>query len=373
MSVLVLNAGSSSLKFAVFDGGPERAGASGLIDRVGLPGGRFKAEGAERAVEVPDFEAAAGLLLEWLEARGPLEAAGHRVVHGGPRHDRPERITPALLDELRGLVPLAPNHLPGAIAAIEALTRRRPGLPQVACFDTAFHRSLDATARRLPLPRSLGADLQRYGFHGLSYEGVVHDLGADARGRLVAAHLGNGCSLAALRDGRAADTTMGLTPLGGLVMGTRPGDLDPGVPLHLLRGGMSPAELEEALSRKSGLLGVSETSPDMRDLLAAEAADPRAAEAVELFCRQARKHVAAMAASLGGIDGLVFTGGIGENAAPIRARIVGGLGFLGLRIDADRNARSAPLISPDGAPPVRVVRASEERVIARHVYWRLKA
>lgn len=246
------------------------------------------------------------------------------------------------------------------------MSRRHPGLPQIACFDTAFHRSLDPVARRLPLPRALG--LERFGFHGISCEGVVHDLGGGAAGRLLIAHLGNGCSLTAVKDGRSVDTTMGLTPLGGLVMGTRPGDLDPGVLLHLLRERkLGAAELDDLLARKSGLLGVSELSADMRDLLASP--DPRAAEAVDLFCRQTLKHAGAMAAVLGGLDTLVFTGGIGESAAPIRARICEGLGFLGVRLDVARNAANAPRISADEAPvDVRLLPAGEERVIARHVF-----
>lgn len=292
-------------------------------------------------------------------------AAGHRIVHGGP-YRAPVQLSPALREALRELIPLAPNHLPGALAVVDALCRRRPELTQVACFDTAFHRSLEPVARRFPLPRALA--IERYGFHGLSCEGIVRDLGPAAAGRLIIAHLGNGCSMTAVKDGRSVDTTMGLTPLGGLVMGTRSGDLDPGILLHLLREKkMSIEDLDDLLARKSGLLGVSEVSSDMRDLLASP--DPRATEAVALFCHQALKHAGGMAAVLGGLDTLVFTGGIGENAAPIRARLCDGLDFLGVRLDSARNAAHAPLISADDSPvDVRVMPANEERVIARHVF-----
>jgi acetate kinase len=382
--ILTLNSGSSSVKFALYRvGAAEELTVGGSLDRIGLGDGRFRAERCrevltDQTLALPNHDAALTVLLRWLHDQRPgpaVTAVGHRVVQGGPHHTRPQRITPAILDDLRRLVPLAPNHLPSEIAGIEAVARSFPHLPQVACFDTAFHRAMPDLARRLALPRHLYDEgVQRYGFHGLSYQYIVEELrraaGAEASGRVVIAHLGNGASLAAVRDGRPVDTTMGLTPLGGLVMGTRCGDLDPGVVLYLLREkGMSPDAVDELLNKRSGLLGVSDISPDMKDLLDREASDPRAAEAVGLFCRQARKFVAAMAAAAGGLDTLVFTAGIGEHSPPVRARLCEGLDFLGVRIDPARNAANAPIISPD-APPVtvRVMKTNEELMIARQTF-----
>jgi acetate kinase len=284
------------------------------------------------------------------------------------------RITPDILRILRDLVPLAPDHLPGALSTLDAVARAFPAAPQVACFDTAFHRTMPRLAQVLPLPRRfLDAGWQRFGFHGLSFEFVVAELRrlGDSRidvGRVVVAHLGNGASLAAIRDGAGVDTTMGMTPLGGLVMGTRTGDLDPGILLRLLRDEcLSPDDLHRLIHRECGLLGVSGRTSDMRELLHLESTDARAAEAIGLFVRQAAKHVAAMAVALGGIDLLVFTGGIGENAPTIRARIADALDFLGICLDAARNSFGDAVISTDASPTtVRVVRTNEELMIARH-------
>jgi acetate kinase len=280
-----------------------------------------------------------------------------------------------LLVELRRLTPYAPDHLPIELQLLEALRRRHPALPQVVCFDTAFHRTMPPVARALPLPRRYTrAGVQRYGFHGLSYQFLTEELGrlrdpAVRRGRVIMLHLGNGASLAAVRDGRSVDTSMGFTPAAGLVMGTRSGDLDPGLVAFLARErGVSPAAFDRMVNHDSGHVGVSGTSSDMRDLLARSPRDPRAALAVELFCYQARKWIGAYAAVLGGVDTVVFAGGIGENAPAVRARICAGLGFLGVRIDAGRNRRNAPVISRSGAgATVRVIPTDEELMIARSV------
>jgi acetate kinase len=383
--VLTINGGSSSIRFAVFEAGARpRRRLAGKIDRIGLRGTNLTAgepAGKPRAavrVAAADHRAAVDFLLRWLEREpvfASVRAVGHRVVHG-MRHSAPERVTPRLLAELRRITPYDPDHLPREIELIEAFRRRHPGLPQVACFDTAFHRTLPRVARLLAIPRRYAArGVERYGFHGLSYAYLMEELGrldpAAAKGRVILAHLGNGASLAAVRRGRSIDTSMGFTPAAGLVMSTRSGDLDPGLLAYLARSErMTPAQFGRMVNHESGLLGVSGTSPDMRDLLARESADGRAAEAVALFCYQAKKWIGAYAAALGGLDTLVFAGGIGENAPPIRERICAGLGFLGVGLDRRRNARTAPLISPDaGRVKVRVIRTDEELMIARSA-WR---
>ena len=383
-NILVVNSGSSSLKFALFEtDGREALVLSGRLERIGLEHGTFHVRDAagrtlvdQTDEKLPDHPAAIGRLLDWLAQAGysqNLDAAAHRVVHGGRRHSQPQRVTPELIAELKSLVPLASNHLPGALAAIEALIRAHPSLAEIACFDTAFHRQMPDVAQRYPLPKKYADEgVLRYGFHGLSYEYVLQELaktaGANADGRLVIAHLGNGASMAAVHQGRGIDTTMGFTPTGGLVMGTRSGDLDPGLPLYLLeQRGMTPAELHELLNRQSGLVGVSGLSSDMQDLLRRETQDADAALAIELFCYQARKFIGALAAALGGLDELIFTGGIGENAAAVRARICAGLAFLGVAADPARNAAGEAVISPaDGRVVVRVLKTNEELMMARH-------
>jgi acetate kinase len=370
--VLCVNSGSSSLKLALFE--DENRVAACEVDGVGLAEGRLRSQGATGRVvrdergRFADSGAALRAALDGSDALRP-DAIGHRVVHGGPAHEAPERVTSRLLAELRTLVPLAPLHLPAALAGIEAASALFPAVPQVACFDTAFHRAMPAVSHRLPLPRGLAArGIQRYGFHGLSYEYVVATLGAATLGRAVIAHLGNGASLAAVRDGRPVDTTMGFTPAGGLMMGTRSGDLDPGVLVHLLaHEGFGASSIERLVDHESGLLGVSGTTSDMRALLEARATDPRAAEAIELFCHVLRKHIGAFAAVLGGIDTLVFTGGIGEHAAPVREEACRGLEHLGIRIDRERNARHEAVVSaPGSACTVRTLRTDEDLMIARH-------
>jgi acetate kinase len=291
------------------------------------------------------------------------------------RHSEPEQVTPTLLAELHRITPYDPDHLPREMEIIQAIRRRHPALPQVACFDTAFHRTMPPVAKLLAIPRRYGAKgMQRYGFHGLSYAFLMEELArlgdsAAKKGRVILAHLGNGASLAAVRDGKSIDTSMGFTPTAGLVMSTRSGDLDPGLAPYLARTeGMTTQQFYNMVNHKSGLLGVSGTSPDMRDLLARESRDIRAAQAVELFCYQAKKWIGAFAAALGGVDTLVFAGGIGENCPLIRRRICAGLGFLGIKLNPARNTRNAPLISAAASPvTVRVIHTDEELMISRSV------
>jgi acetate kinase len=376
--LLCLNSGSSSLKFAVYRlGGDERL-ARGAAEHIGSAHGRFwlqcsgePATMEERAEAVPGHAEALRRVFDALAAHG-LEspaAVGHRVVHGGADYTAARPVDATLVAALRALVPLARLHLPSEIAIIEAVTEQLPGVPQVACFDTAFHRAMPERAQRFALPRDLwDVGIRRYGFHGLSYEYVVAELGSALGARAVIAHLGSGASLAALRDGRPVDTTMGLTPLGGLIMGTRPGDLDPGILLHLMsERGYDARGLGTLLNERSGLLGISGLSADMKTLLGRRDGDPRAAEAVRMFCDSVRKHVGAFAAVLGGLETLVFTGAIGERATAVRAEICEGLGYLGIQLDARRNAASEAIVSaPSSACIVRVVYTDEEAMIARH-------
>jgi acetate kinase len=380
--ILTINGGSSSLKFALFDrDDPGVRLLSGRAERIGQPGAVWVASEAggpteERHLDVPGAASAVGLLIERLESSVGFDAiavVGHRVVHGGGRYAEPAPIDEELMAELRRISPYDPGHLPGEITLIEAFRRQYPDLPQVACFDTAFHHDLPRVAQILPIPRRYeAAGVRRYGFHGLSYAYLMEELarlaGAEeARGRVILAHLGSGASLAAVRDGRSIDTTMAFTPAAGLVMGTRSGDLDPGLFRFLTQAeGMSAEQFDRLVNHDSGLLGVSETSGDIRDLLAREANDVRAAEAIALFCYPAKKAIGAYAAALGGLDTLVFAGGIGENSPEIRRRICEGLPFLGIALDDDRNAAGAPLISTDAAAArVRVIRTDEELMIAR--------
>jgi len=376
MRVLALNSGSSSLKLAVYeasergeelvlDGQVAPLGDAARIELSDATGGAV----LDERVHAPDGRAAARIALDALRDRGgEVRAIGHRVVHGGPRHSAPARVDAALIEQLRAIVPLAPLHLPAAIGVIAEASERAPSLPQVACFDTAFHRRMPELSQRYPLPPDLwDAGVRKYGFHGLSYEYVVDALGDDADGRIVIAHLGSGASLAAIRDGEPVDTTMGLTPTGGIVMGTRTGDLDPGVVLYLLRDGRTADEVEDLVNNGAGLRGVSGSTSDMRTLLEARADDPAAALAVEMFCTRARAAIGSLTATLGGLDTLVFTGGIGERAAAIRAEISAGLDHLGVRLDAPANEASLTLISaPDARVRVLVVQTHEERMIARH-------
>lgn len=381
--VLVINGGSSSLKFAVFAAStPIDRVFSGRVERIGRAGSRLIAsarDGSRREdcpVDAPDQAAAARAVIERV-AGGPgldaVAAVGHRVVHGGDRFVEPAVVTADMLAGLRQIVPLDPEHLPGAIALIEAVGAAVPGVPQVACFDTAFHAAMPRPAQIVPIPRAYwGLGVRRYGFHGLSYTYLMEELArtagpAEAAGRVVLAHLGSGASLAAVRGGRCLDTTMGFTPASGLVMGTRCGDIDPGL-FGFLAGvkGMTPEGFHRMVNHESGLLGVSETSSDVRDLLARRGDDVRAAEAVDLFCYRVKTGIGALCAALGGLDSLVFSGGIGENSPEVRRRVCEGLEFLGIILDGVSNEGGGPLISTAKSPArVRVIRTDEELVIAR--------
>jgi acetate kinase len=384
-SLLVVNAGSSSLKFAVFQA---RAAdfdrlVSGSIDRIGQPRSTLSIEpGANspairRRIATGSPAKCVRPILAALDkiSSVPVTAVGHRVVHGGPRFTSPQRITPNLLQALCSLSPFDPEHLPGEIDLIRELQRWLPGTPQVACFDTAFHHDLPHIAQLLPIPRRYAAGgMRRYGFHGLSYEFLLEELGrlgetAATKGRVILAHLGSGASLAAVRDGRCLDTSMGFTPTSGLVMGTRSGDMDPGAMAYLAKTEkLTSAQLNRLLNRDSGLRGISGTTSDMRQLLGRESIDPRAAEAIGLFCYQAKKWIGSFAAVLGGLDALVFSGGIGENCPSVRGRICDGLEFLGVELDPAANARnSATLSTPASRVAVRMIHTDEELMIARHV------
>jgi acetate kinase len=379
-SLLTINGGSSSIRFAVYEAGTiPRRQLDGKIDRIGSTGTCLIVNhpaDTPRRLRAADHRTAAGLLLDWLEAQplfASVKAVGHRVVHG-MMHAAPEKVTPKLLAELRRITPYDPDHLPREVELIAAIARRHPRLPQVACFDTAFHRTLPPVAKRVAIPRRYAAQgVERYGFHGLSYEYLMEELGRldppEATGRVILAHLGSGASLAAVREGKSIETSMGFTPTAGLVMSTRSGDLDPGLVYYLARTqGVTVPRFHRMVNHESGLLGVSGTSGDLRDLLAREMHDPRAAEAVELFCYQVRKWIGAFTAVLGGLDTLVFSAGIGENAPLVRRRICDGLGFLGITLHAGRNAKNAPLISTDaGRVKVRVIHTDEELMIARSV------
>lgn len=381
--VLTLNAGSSSIKFALYQAGPTLTlFVRGQLDRIGLDGATFSWATAgngsgTRPLDATDPTHALEFLIGWLEEEGVLPsitAVGHRIVHGLERTE-PARITPEVLADVHRAEPYAPDHVPREIALIESLRSRSPHIPQVACFDTAFHARMPSVATLLPIPcRYYERGVRRYGFHGLSYAYLIEELGRvagreAASGRVILAHLGNGASLAAVKGGISIDTSMGFTPAAGLVMSTRTGDLDPGV-LSFLAGTerMTAAEFHHMVNHESGLLGVSALSSDMRDLLAREATDVRAAEAVALFCYQAKKWVGAFAAALGGLDTLVFSAGIGERSAPIRTRMCDGLAFLGIELDHTRNTAHEPVISANASRViVRVIGTDEQLMIARSV------
>ena len=383
--ILTINGGSSSIKFALFKAGSSlRRILDGAIERIGLPNAVLQVKGGNPAdnvsqpIAAPDHKVAVDVLMDWIEERNGrdvLTAVGHRIVHGGPNYSQPRRITPEMVEELHRLSPFDPDHLPEEILLTEAFQRRFPDVPQIACFDTAFHHDLPRVARILPIPRRYEAKgVRRYGFHGLSFAFLMGELarldGADAaNGRVVLAHLGSGASLAAVHRRKSVDTSMSFTPAAGVPMSTRSGDLDPGLVSYLARTEqMSAKQFDEMVNFKSGLLGISETSSDMRDLLDREAQDVRAAEAVALFCYQIKKWIGAFAAALGGIDTLVFAGGIGENAAPVRERICGGLEFLGIELNGKRNAENATVCSSDdGRVKIRVIHTDEELMIARSV------
>jgi acetate kinase len=384
-AILTINGGSSSIKFALFrNTDPLVPVMRGVIDRIGFPDSVMVVndvlthQSKRHAFNAPDHRAYVEFLMEWLERNVGMEdlrAVGHRIVHGGKTYKRPGFVTSGMLDDLRRISPYDPEHMPAEIDLIEAVGARYPSLRQVACFDTAFHRGMPRVASLLPIPRryeKLG--LQRYGFHGLSYACLMRELASvgkpgEADGRIILAHLGNGVSMAAVKDGLPVDTTMGFTPASGLPMSRRSGDLDPGLVSYLARTeSMTAEQFHEMVNTESGLLGVSETSSDMRDLLKQEQDDPRAAEAVALFCYQAKKWIGALTATLGGLDTLVFTAGIGEHSPVIRARICDGLEFLGVALDTARNETGEPVISKEGGKvTVRIMHTDEESEIARSV------
>ncbi len=380
-AILVLNSGSSSIKFELFAQADLSPLAHGQIDGIGTQPTLAVADAdgkrlVDRALDPSvDHHQALVDLLDWGEHNGltnDLAGAGHRVVHGGTRFHHPVRIDTEVLTALEQLYPLAPLHQPHNVAGIKALASRKPDLPQVACFDTAFHADAPAVAQAFALPRELTEHgIRRYGFHGLSYEYIASvlpgRLGVEAaHGKVVVAHLGNGASMCALDGGRSVATTMGFTALDGLPMGTRCGNLDPGVVLYLIGDhGMGVGSVNDLLYHRSGLLGVSGVSNDMRTLLASD--DPHAAEAVELFAYRINRELGSLAAALGGLDALVFTGGIGEHAAPVRARVCELAGWLGLRIDPAANDAGSTCISmPESAVGVWVIATAEELMIARH-------
>ncbi len=384
ISVLTINGGSSSIKFALYKTGePLERILYGKIDRIGLHGTNLTFNGLTpneqgcRSIESSDHKAATNFLIDWLEEQkefSSVKAVGHRVVHG-MNHTGPELITNELLNELHRDTPYDPDHLPDEIELIEAFRKRHPQFPQLACFDTTFHCTMPRVAKLLPIPRRFDVmGIRRYGFHGLSYVYLIEELARQAgakaaQGRVIMAHLGNGASLTAVLEGKSIDTSMGFTPAGGLAMGTRSGDLDPGVLWYMMQSeDLTPKQFNKLINHDCGLLGISETSSDMRDLLTKETSDVRAAEAVSLFCYQAKKWIGSFAATLNGLDTLVFAGGIGENCPVIRARICEGMGFLGLGLDEKKNSANEGMIStPTSRVDVRVIHTNEELMIARTV------
>lgn len=384
-ALLTVNAGSSSVKWALFHVGasPVRA-VSGRIERIGLPDGIVTVtDGAtgrdqRHILQMPNYAAAVQVLIDRLGQSSSglsLQAIGHRVVHGGSRYTNPEVISTAVMEELRRLSPYDPEHLPAELTLIEALRAQYPTIPQVACFDTGFHQHLPTVARLLAIPRRYEKQgIRRYGFHGLSYAYLMEALERvagreSAQSNVILAHLGNGASLAAVRGGKSIDTTMGFTPASGMPMSTRSGDVDPGLVSYLSSTeGMTAEQFHQMVHTQSGLLGLSELSPDLRDLLAQEAHDTRAAEAVAVFCYQGKKWIGAYAAALGGLDQLVFSGGIGEHSSIVRARMCDGLAFLGIALDQARNeAHDAVISAPGSQVTVRVIPTDEERYIAQSV------
>ena len=383
-SVLTINGGSSSIKFALYQTSePLEKKIYGSVNRIGLPGTNLTFSDSDRKhkdsliLESSDTRSAANFLIDWLEKKidfSLISGIGHRVVFG-LKHTEPEPITQELVNELHRISPYDTDHLPAEIELIEAMQQRYPKIPQVACYDTAFHHTMPRVAGILPIPRRFEAlGIQRYGFHGLSYSYLIEELARiagtkAAKGRVILAHLGSGASLAAFNESKSIDTSMGFTPAGGLTMGTPPGDLDPGVAWYMMKSeNLTPKQFNKIINHDSGLLGISETSSDMQDLLAKGNDDVRAAEAVALFCYQAKKWIGSFSAALGGLNTLVFAGGIGENCPVIRSRICEGLGFLGIELEEKQNIANAPIISKDTAQAVvRIIHTDEELMIAKTV------
>ena len=388
--IIALNTGSSSIKFAWYEvGKAERLVFSGSLTRIGNRDGWFSVQDEQgnsiksECVATENHDAACDYVFSWIlaqnEGRNP-DAVGHRIVHGGPLFSAPQIVTPELITALDTLSPYAPEHLPQAINAVRHVAGLFPETLQVTCFDTSFHSNIPDVAKLYALPESVRKEgVQRYGFHGLSYEYILlelkRQLGAEAvKKRIILAHLGHGASMAAVKNGKSIETTMGFSPAGGLVMSTRTGDLDPGVILFLLQQNkMTPRAIKEMVNRQSGLLGVSGSTDDMRELLNAEQVDDAAKQAIELFCYQARKNIGALSVVLGGLDTLVFTGGIGEHSSEIRSRICSGLEFLGIRVDKRKNSKNSSVISQKrGEVEIRIIKTNEELMIARHTMKILK-
>ncbi len=383
--LLVQNSGSSSLKFSIFrlDGDSVTGIVSGNLSGISTHNGHFSIKGnsdfksIDEDVDLPDHSRAVITLIEWLHKSvdQSIDVVGHRVVHGGREFTTPQQIDDKLIETLREISRFAPLHLPPAIATIEASKSVFPEVPHIACFDTSFHRTMPERTKMFPLTKELYFEdgVEKFGFHGISYESILDQLKDDAdlnimNSKVIVAHLGNGCSMAAIENGKSVDTTMGFSPTGGLVMGTRSGDLDPGLISFFVREKQKSAiQFVEFVNRESGLLGLSGISSDMQELLSKEQGSEDAKRAVEIFCYHARKHLGALAAVLGGVDLLVFTGGIGEHSWVIRERICSGFDFLGITIDATRNEKAARVISADGSKvKVLVVNTQEELMIARH-------
>lgn len=384
-NILSINGGSSSIKFALFEVGEVlRQIFEGTIERIGLPKttlcmkGLNKVDNFSRVILAGDHTVVVGILMDWIDkriGRDSLAAVGHRIVHGGPKYSEPQLITQEMIDDLHQFEAFDPEHLPQEIQLVQAFHDRFPVLPQVACFDTAFHHDLPRVARVLPIPRRYEAQgVRRYGFHGLSYAFLMQELTRLAAseampGKVILAHLGNGASLAAVKDGKSIDTSMGFTPSAGLVMGTRCGDLDPGLNYYFARTeGMTAIQFQHMVNHESGLLGISESSSDLQDLLARESDDIRAHEAIEIFCYQAKKWIGSFSAVLGGLDTLVFAGGIGENVPTVRSRICNGMEFLGIQLEEKKNAGNEGIISTASSRVlVRVIHTDEELMIANTV------
>ena len=384
ISVLAINGGSSSIKFAQYRiGGPLERILYGKVDRIGLKGTSLDFNNLAKklkgnlSIEISDHKSVANFLIDWLEKQidfSLVGGVGHRIVFG-MKHTESELITQKLLDELHRIIPFDSDHLPFEIELINVFSQRYPNLKQIACFDTAFHSTMPRVAKLLPIPRRFDKfGIQRYGFHGLSYAYLIEELARVAgkkvgKGRVILAHLGNGASLAAVHKGKSVDTSMGFTPAGGMIMGTRPGDLDLGVAWYMMKSeNLTPKQFNNLINHESGLLGISETSSDMCDLLAKESDDIRAAEAVALFCYQAKKWIGSFAAALGGLDTLVFAGGIGENCPIVRSRICEGLEFLGIGLDEKQNRKNARIISKEKkSVAVHVIHTDEEWMIAKTV------
>lgn len=372
--ILTINGGSSSIKFALYElQSSLKKVLNGQIERIGVEGTKLTWNDDESVpVNAKDHTAAARFLIDWLKQQhnfDTIKAIGHRIVYG-KQHTRPEKITPELLKQLREIAEFDPEHMPGEIRLIEVFSEQHPDITQVACFDTAFHADMPRMARLLALPRRYDqAGIRRYGFHGLSYAYLMENLGKEAGDKTILAHLGNGASLAAVKGGKSVDTTMGFTPTSGLPMSTRTGDMDPGVAWYLMQSEkLSPKEFNHLINHESGLLGISGISPDMQELIKQEPDNDHAAEAVEFFCYQVKKWIGSFAAVLGGLDTLVFAGGIGEHASEVRMRICAELDFLGIALDLERNHLNERIISADDSRvKVYVIHTDEELMIAKTI------